>query len=393
MDGYVNQINGNDPELVFVHMSKDEVGEFSRAQGMEDINQELGGIPQFIKLGEMLSDPQIKEALRLVIKGYSEATHEEKSHLNSDMDSYLDQKVGDERSFTTPNMNEAPEVQEMESLGVGGDNQLVVMPKNLLYFIWDNIPEEMRESNPKTGFPQFALLTGIGNAISMIANITGGLLTGYGIYSDYKKQNQYQQEMKDAYAQDVLNHEANQRRHRKLLGLDSPLWNTPGSYERANNPREVNYRLPYKKGGRVDDVRSMPPMNSCMLIEGHEPGQKDNIYIDVPKGSRILDARTVSDIGDGNTEAGAKIILDYIDKCPIDYHKKYDYVQCALSAGEVGIVPEAVEYIGRGSIDKGHKKLDAFVKKLRADKKHSIHDIPKKTKSIEYYLGKNLARA
>jgi len=249
MDGYVNQINGNDPELVFVHMSKDEVGEFSRAQGMEDINQELGGVPQFIKLGEMLSDPQIKEALRLVIKGYSEATHEEKSHLNSDMDNYLDQKVGDERSFTNPNMNEAPEVQEMESLGMGGDNQLVVMPKNLLYFIWDNIPEEMRESNPKTGFPQFATMAGIGNAISMITNVIGGGLVLYGMYEDNQNQNKYQQELKDAYAQDVLNHEANQRRHRKLLGLDSPLWNTPGSYERANNPREVNYRLPYKGGG------------------------------------------------------------------------------------------------------------------------------------------------
>jgi len=140
----------------------------------------------------------------------------------------------------------------------------------------------------------------------------------------------------------------------------------------------------FKKGGIVNEGN----IDSSSFIKGDSSGQEDNIHVDVPKGSYVIDAATVSHLGDGNSLAGKKILDEFVSK--FDHHEKRvviePFVPCALSSGEYVITREIVELIGKGNIDKGHAKLKAAIKKIREDKGVKKTEIPKPAKHIFHYL-------
>jgi hypothetical protein len=102
-------------------------------------------------------------------------------------------------------------------------------------------------------------------------------------------------------------------------------------------------------------------------FDGESGGQDDNIYTDIPEGTFIVDASTTSDLGDGNSDAGA------------------NNIKAMVSDKEVAILPEEVAAIGNGSHKKGVKKLEKMTKNVRKHKRGS-EKLPPKAKSIKEYM-------
>lgn len=383
---------------ILVHMSREEVQNFSRAQGGLDENPELK-IPQFTRLGEMMGNPEVRNALKVAIKSYLEASTDAKHRLEGEMDSYADERLGDEKSIQIPSEGSDPTAEALAQAGTRDDTELVLMPEKLVFFLWDQLPPDYHEINPTTGFPQFGLgsflgtlASGVasfftGGAASVIGPILSGGLMAYGAYDDYQNQKTHGQQVDDNYRMDKENFERDQHKFRTLKGMDVPLWR--GEEPPKTPDVNLSFRRPFKKGGAVEPIRTLKSKAPDGLIRGDEPGQADNIHVDVPKGARIIDAATVSYLGDGNSEAGAKKLHAFISKLP-SIHDEEDLIMvpCALSAGEVEVYPDKVRGLGKGSLAQGHKLWDNIVKEVRIHKQHSHNTIPKAAMPIEHYLSK-----
>lgn len=124
-------------------------------------------------------------------------------------------------------------------------------------------------------------------------------------------------------------------------------------------------------------------------ITGHGKGQEDNIPRDIRENSYILDASTVSDIGDGSTDAGFKELSMFLGKVPSKnmMHKSGGgFIPAMVSDGEYEVSPEQVTALGGGSNQKGVKILEKLVKDIRAQKRTSGKKLPPKSKPIGGYL-------
>ena len=141
-----------------------------------------------------------------------------------------------------------------------------------------------------------------------------------------------------------------------------------------NNPEFSGNALPFKQGGYASypDTQyrkeSINPLHELMFFQGHTGGQDDLIPTRIPEGSYIVDASTVANLGDGNTNAGAQKLINAF-----------------VSDGEVQIPPHAVTRLGKGDNDLGAKKLDKMVKNVRKHKGGSIK-LPPKAKPIKNYI-------
>jgi len=113
------------------------------------------------------------------------------------------------------------------------------------------------------------------------------------------------------------------------------------------------------------------------------PGRTDRLPIHVYSGSYVLPADIVSSLAEGNTEAGYDVIKRMIkeakskggrvgmqDKYGLHghFHEPKPVVPCIVAGGEYILSPDEVEAFGEGDINAGHKVLDDFVKAQR--KKH-----------------------
>jgi hypothetical protein len=179
---------------------------------------------------------------------------------------------------------------------------------------------------------------------------------------------------------------------RNKLGFNSPLkpakpfeygeenFDIPRSdYKRGKIPRFFNYDLAEKYAADGGPIR------------GSGKGQQDNIPTNLEDGSYIIDASTVSDIGDGSTDAGFKELDQYSSTIPsqnIPSKAQGGYIQAMVSNGEYKFSPEQVTALGNGSNERGAKMLDHLVKQVRAKKRTSGKKLPPKSKPIGSYLKK-----
>jgi hypothetical protein len=113
------------------------------------------------------------------------------------------------------------------------------------------------------------------------------------------------------------------------------------------------------------------------------PGRTDRLPIHVYSGSYVLPADIVSSLAEGNTEAGYDVIKRMIKEAKSKggrigmqqkyglhghFHEPKSVVPCIVAGGEYILSPDEVEAFGDGDINAGHKVLDDFVKAQR--KKH-----------------------
>lgn len=159
-------------------------------------------------------------------------------------------------------------------------------------------------------------------------------------------------------------------------------------------------RRPFKKGGNVEslDVNQKGLPGEAHLIVGKGKGQDDLIPYDyLDKGDYIIDASSVSDLGDGSTRAGERELFKLINSLkhkPISVTKTTvmktitSKVPALLSDGEFRIPNHIVTNLGQGDNEKGAKILDKFRKLLRKDKIKNGTKLPPKAKPIETYIKK-----
>ena len=135
-------------------------------------------------------------------------------------------------------------------------------------------------------------------------------------------------------------------------------------------------------------------------IHSSVAGRTDHLPMHVASGSYVIPADIISAMGEGNSMAGFKVAKSIFASpgpygkssratpyggSPMPYgqpspHKagggEVDGVPIVAAGGEYVIPPEDVLHIGNGSMDDGHKVLDAFVKKMRAKTIKTLQRLP-----------------
>ena len=115
----------------------------------------------------------------------------------------------------------------------------------------------------------------------------------------------------------------------------------------------------------------------------HSPvaGRTDHLPMHVPSGSYVIPADIVSAMGEGNTMAGFKYLDRMFNGSPgVRAFASGGYagelVPIVAAGGEYVISPNSVDNIGQGDMERGHKSLDSFVKKMRAKTVKTLKSLP-----------------
>lgn len=160
----------------------------------------------------------------------------------------------------------------------------------------------------------------------------------------------------------------------------------PGVSPAHNYYDEVNPATKYMAhGGRVDGY-----------LHGASGGQTDDRNATLEPGDYIMDATSISLLGDGNSLNGAKktkeledtFLRSGITKDESDreaHHLGFDSIPASLSDGEYKISRDAITALGNGSNRKGSIMMDKFRKNLRKQK-GVVKFLPPKTKHLSTYF-------
>ena len=187
---------------------------------------------------------------------------------------------------------------------------------------------------------------------------------------------------------------------------------------KSNHPQKQAVAIAFAKSRTGKEVGGsffgQPlPGNTTKVHVGpiHSPvaGRTDHLPMHVPSGAYVIPADIISAMGEGNTMAGfrvAKSIFQPIVK-PSSIFKPIPYmsglpgassylglpgqsgkaaggpiepssppVPIVAAGGEYVIHPEDVTNIGGGDIERGHRELDDFVKKMRAKTVKTLRNLP-----------------
>ena len=117
-------------------------------------------------------------------------------------------------------------------------------------------------------------------------------------------------------------------------------------------------------------------------IHSNVAGRTDHLPMHVESGSYVIPADIISAMGEGNSMAGFKVAKS-IFGLPAFWQRseraaggKTSGVPIIAAGGEYVITPQEIERIGKGSIDLGHKILDAFVKSFRKKTIKTLSHLP-----------------
>lgn len=116
-------------------------------------------------------------------------------------------------------------------------------------------------------------------------------------------------------------------------------------------------------------------------IRSRVAGRTDHLPMHVPSGSYVIPADIVSAMGEGNTASGFDIVRKMFSGLPgVRAFNAGGYtgelVPIVAAGGEYVITPHEVEAIGDGDMDRGHKALDSFIKKMRAKTIQTLKNLP-----------------
>jgi len=143
-------------------------------------------------------------------------------------------------------------------------------------------------------------------------------------------------------------------------------------FEEVNPPLE--YEQGYRRGGYVD---------------GHSGGQQDNVPMEIPEGSYVMDATTVSLLGDGNSKNGARRLKElenrFLKTGIVRNLEPNQNVRVRVSDGEYILNKNTVSKIGKGSNKKGVQTLNKMRENLR-EQKGVKKFLPPKSKQISKYM-------
>jgi hypothetical protein len=217
-----------------------------------------------------------------------------------------------------------------------------------------------------------------------LKNIMDAALLGMSVAGTLGARTKYLKEDKDA-AQFL-------KENMQSLGMESPPGPPPEFKKKRYKKPPEGYRAgfdpqwqyyedepEYARGGMVKSG----------YIKGKHGGQSDTRPIHMPEGSYVMDATTVSLLGDGNSDNGAertKQLEQNFMKGGItrDYEPSRN-VRARVSDGEYIFSKKAVTNLGGGNNAKGSQILDEFRNNLRQQKGVKPF-LPPKTKPFNSYV-------
>lgn len=122
---------------------------------------------------------------------------------------------------------------------------------------------------------------------------------------------------------------------------------------------------------------------------GGGTGQSDDITAMLHDGDYVMDAETVSALGDGSSKAGRRVLEDMQAKIPHRDGATGKPVPAKIADGEYVFPASFVSALGGGDNKKGADILDGLREKLRAHKRSAPNSkIPPKAKSpLDYIKG------
>lgn len=143
-------------------------------------------------------------------------------------------------------------------------------------------------------------------------------------------------------------------------------------------------------GGQVSTKLHSGPIHSAVA------GRTDHLPMHVASGSYVIPADIISAMGEGNTMAGFKHMRTIFGGIPYAGREEpYNFeggpygeplpgkaeggtatVPIVAAGGEYVISPEEVIQAGGGDLDTGHRVLDEFVKRMRAETVKTLKALP-----------------
>lgn len=241
----------------------------------------------------------------------------------------------------------------------------------------------------------------------MIGSLMSGASNAYSAYSQNKMANQQiemqkqqVEEQKKAIRKQLEREDLLMAERSRLEAEQAKLEKESRRLDAEDRKRMLNFKI-----GRAHD----PDFGQFFkggYVDGGNSGIADDIKMGVPKDSYVLDATTISLLGDGNSKAGAKQISDYIermegkigDKVYTHGHfnksqlknnlpkKPPKIVDIMVSGGEYILKPSHVVLFSKsGDLKSAVMNLDRLRRNLKKHKKLST-DIPSRTKQIESYI-------
>jgi hypothetical protein len=243
-----------------------------------------------------------------------------------------------------------------------------------------------------------SLLSSLGNIASNPLVMMGGMtyLNSKADKQSIKQQNELARHQNESY-----------RQAREDAGFNLPKLNFDEDVKKkfVINPKysPYNNENPYieekprafKTGG---SVRPIIPFNKSKPILGPGDGQEDKIKTYIPAGAYIIDATSTSDLGNGSSSSGMKVLEKTVKKIREEYptkivkhvekyvKKNSKLVPVYLANEEFAIDPVTVALKGGGSVTQGAKIFDSMVKKLRAHKNSNGLKLPPKAHDPFHYM-------
>ncbi len=122
---------------------------------------------------------------------------------------------------------------------------------------------------------------------------------------------------------------------------------------------------------------------------GKGTGQSDDIPAMLHDGDYVMDADTVSALGDGSSKAGKHVLDGFMHEIPHNNKIGDHPIAAKIADGEYVFPASFVTALGKGDNKKGAKILDGLREKLRSHKRNApVNKIPPKAKSPLDYIKK-----
>lgn len=162
----------------------------------------------------------------------------------------------------------------------------------------------------------------------------------------------------------------------------SPLGNM-GSLAAGGLPKKYQEAAP--KGHRPEFVTGL----TGYYADGRGTGQSDDIPAMLHDGDYVMDAETVSALGDGSSKAGRQVLDGFRQQVPHSAKSGGSVVPAKIADGEYVFPESFVTALGQGDNKRGASILDGLREKLREHKRSApLNKIPPKAKSPLDYIKK-----
>ena len=204
-------------------------------------------------------------------------------------------------------------------------------------------------------------------------------------------------------AQKIWNDAFSAREANLCFGCDKPvLMQNQNSYQ-CHALKALKHIHPSATGGYAKG--GLPEKYHAAAPEGHNPefvtgltgyyacgggtGQSDDIPAMLHEGDYVMDAETVSALGDGSSKAGMHVLDGFRSQVPHHSKANGNPVPAKIADGEYVFPAAFVSALGGGDNKRGAEILDGLRTKLRAHKRGAPLDkIPPKAKDPIDYIKK-----